>query len=819
MDFQYAYDLNYTMIPQKEEPLPLFPPRTAIPRPVSEATEIFEDEDEHSSCHYDSPMRSVASLETGSISTISTPDKVTTPESTGLTAFDFHIDDRHVKGPSGPHLFRSSIASDPRSAHEVDLVYKETPVSAVGPYHNRASKLDPIRRDTPVPNHMTSSTPQPEQQHAPNVERASTSYVSNVGDWSPQEVVQWMRGLGFDNETVNKFFYNDISGSILLELQSDDLKELDIMSFGKRHRLMSSISSLRNSTVMSSTATSSSRNSSAQSDVPSTQRTSTMMSSNSYQSCSTGTDEENSSIPTRRRRQHSSPDNRVISPGDIGPGDSVSIVAIEQILPKPHSCSRGEACRKWQKQQAKIARLAKDLPIEAFGNRAIVTGDPGNPKTAPNLLKSPKTEFTPSLVASSDAMGPNPASAFQLSQERLREVQPRDPQENVRNFLNFQSLDRLQTADHPPSPPRELLPSPGSESPDSAKVTPTLAQKVRDLPRLQIPSMHGSGESVTTDATSALKTVTPSVLSRRNQFQSSDLTAVPGGHSSQLRGATASPGDYYRTDPCYRQETPFSETDAPVTAVPIGPVAREESQSVPPNMRFGNNRFMMAEPIIRPESAKTEAQRRRPSIHNVQVLDPLKEGQKLSPIETPEDLKRTPRVSQTRSNTSFSSNENGQIDVVRKGWMKKRKTTRFLRHEWQDHHFTLNGTRLAMYNDVDAAKRNSKALEYIDVDDYAVACSSLASSSKLTAAFKKTMLKRGGNASDDSVFPFSLVPASGNGMTADRKMMFLSNKSHHLGCSTRKDCVEWTRDIMLAKALKRGRDAGASVHINGMNMI
>jgi hypothetical protein len=96
-----------------------------------------------------------------------------------------------------------------------------------------------------------------------------------------------MKGLGFDNETVYKFFQNDISGTILLELQSEDLKELDIMSFGKRRQLMNAISSLRNSVVLSSTATGSSRNSSVASDIPSTQRTSTMMSSNSYQSCPT----------------------------------------------------------------------------------------------------------------------------------------------------------------------------------------------------------------------------------------------------------------------------------------------------------------------------------------------------------------------------------------------------------------------------------------------------------------------------------------------------------------------------------------------------
>lgn len=49
------------LVNQKEEPLPLFPPKTAIHRPFSEATEIFE-EDEYHSYPDNSPMRSVASV-------------------------------------------------------------------------------------------------------------------------------------------------------------------------------------------------------------------------------------------------------------------------------------------------------------------------------------------------------------------------------------------------------------------------------------------------------------------------------------------------------------------------------------------------------------------------------------------------------------------------------------------------------------------------------------------------------------------------------------------------------------------------------------
>lgn len=49
------------LVNRKEEPLPLFPPKTAIYRPVSEVTEIFE-EDGYRGYSDSSPMRSVASV-------------------------------------------------------------------------------------------------------------------------------------------------------------------------------------------------------------------------------------------------------------------------------------------------------------------------------------------------------------------------------------------------------------------------------------------------------------------------------------------------------------------------------------------------------------------------------------------------------------------------------------------------------------------------------------------------------------------------------------------------------------------------------------
>jgi hypothetical protein len=750
---------------------------------------------------------------------------VTTPNSTGLTAFDFHIDDLDIRGPSGPHLFGSLAGSDLQSATDIASLPSQTPISTTGPYHHKASKFEPFRRDTPVPNRSTGPTPEPQQRHHSQSSQQSTYSTRQAlsgriapQDWTPSDVARWLQSLDFDTETWEKMLENDISGSILLELSLNDIKnDIGIKSFGKRHRLMGCIQNLRSSSVytITDTVSSRSRNSSITSDVPSTRNTS-VMSANSYHSCSTS-NEDAVLMKPRTRRQNS--DGNVGKRNALVPSDSVSIVAIEQLLPKLHQCSKGEACRKWQKQQERLARLARDLPFEHFGSGRIVAGDPGNPKTAPNLLKSPKSEVPPpSLVASSDIMGPDKPSAYQLSQEKLKEVKPRDPQENVRNFLNFQSLDRLQTSNQPATPPIGHISSSDLDSCDSAKVTPTLADNLRHLPKLRIPSMHDSSDgSVFTENISALRTITPSVLSRRHHFN--DRSAVSGRQTSVARDVAASPGDFYRVDPCYRSETPFSDVDAPITAVPIGPVAREESQSVPPNMRFGNSRYVMDEPTTRPTTTKAEAHWRHPSIQNFPTMGPLKEGSAMSPIETPEDLQRTPRAPQVRNNVLSPFIRRGQDDVTHSGWMKKRKTTKLVCHDWEDHHFTLRGTQLSMHDD-DSEHRNSKALEYIDVDDYAVACSSFATRSKLTAAFRKTVLKRNENPRDVSAFSFSLIPTPNGSGFVDRKTMLLnSGKSHHFAVKTRDERIDWMRELMLAKALKRGRDTGAELTFNGANMI
>lgn len=742
---------------------------------------------------------------TDSVSTASTPDDIKTPDSTGLTGFHFHLDENPVAGPTGPHLFRPvGDGAKQRSSPEIEIILDDTPISATTPRYRYASKLDPKRTDIPVPEKAAK-----QKRQVLISSTATEPIVAAAASWTPQEVVTWMQKIGMDEGIVEKFFINDISGSVLLDLQSEDLKELEIHSFGKRHRLMTSIRQLRNSILLPSHS-SQDEVLSVESDPIAREESSTPESAIAVvgTGCSGSpiTEDEQPPVQARQHGQR----RRRRRPQAINPDDSISIVAIEQLLPKLHTCSKGEECRKWQKQQAKLARIARDFPTDSLGcgNAMVLRGDPGNAATAQNLVKSPKSEVTPSIVASSDALGPNQAAQqYPLSEDKLNIVEPRDPQENVRHFINFQRLSRLQPVNDPATPPRETFPSPNGGSPNSVRANASLSENLRHLPKLRIPSTHLSVSESSANL-SAQRTITPSILRKKTPF--ADQSTYGREKSPTPYSSVFSPSEFYRQHPHYNQSTPLSEVDVPLTAIPLGgPVERIFSQSVPPDMRFGSDG-----PIARPPSTKAENHRRNTSFQNTpnfRVLRRLDEGQTLPPIETPEDLENTPRAAHCRSNP-FGQCTN---DVTHSGWMKKRKTTRFLRREWEEHHFALRGTQLAMFPDEDASRRNSKALEQIDVDDYAVACSSLPSNSKLTAAFKKTVLKRNDNQTADAAFAFSLIPSSPNGST-DRKASLLNGpKSHHFAVKTRDERIDWMRELMLAKALKKGRDSGATLNMNG----
>ncbi|ORY35510.1 hypothetical protein BCR39DRAFT_475488 [Naematelia encephala] len=69
--------------------------------------------------------------------------------------------------------------------------------------------------------------------------------MSAPSAWTVDEVVNWAAAKGFDESICAKFQEHEISGDLLLELDANLLKELDIPQFGKRLRIAQAIAELR----------------------------------------------------------------------------------------------------------------------------------------------------------------------------------------------------------------------------------------------------------------------------------------------------------------------------------------------------------------------------------------------------------------------------------------------------------------------------------------------------------------------------------------------------------------------------------------------
>ncbi|KAL8714683.1 MAG: hypothetical protein Q9220_001632 [cf. Caloplaca sp. 1 TL-2023] len=718
---------------------PVFASRTSSSRPLSETTEMYDTEFEDDLSDVDdyAGRRSEDSFGKNSITTASTFDELRTPASHEFNQFNFQLPERPeksvpmkpVEGPSGPHLFR--ISQDTTQGFEFYL--SMSPVTS--PQEIRANCFK--EREVPV------------QQQNDEPPMSSVPLVA----WTPRQVADWMSDFGFEESIIEKFRMHDISGAILKDLQFGDLKELGVQSFGQRHRLWNEIRTLRGH-VLGIPSTPGTEDLCPS---PQVSRQQSVREQLSNECSNPATPEGESATPAAFSRRVARRARR--SDDVISPGESASIVAIEQLLPKPHHCSKGENCTRWQKQQRKLAKIAKEFPMELEQLRDA-EGSPSE------VAVRPASEAVPSVVASSDLLGPGQRPPLRLDEDVLRVVQSRDPQENVRQFLSFQHMDK-PGVEEPTTPPYEMFPP----------LSPRRNDNLSRLPRLTIPT--GPGPEAQSANTTAIR------------HQATPITAmhVP---------------DRGMSNDIFRLGSPASEMDVPLTAIPLGPVARDESQSVPPDMRFGGGlaisrsssraeqRQRAFPPISRPltaapieRSRSVTSNRRQPSF----AMAPLQENI-LSPIDAAEEL--TPTTLQ---------------DINHAGWMKKRKT-KMLRHEWHENHFRLNGTRLAMHRD----SKDLEALESIDVDEYAVACSSLASN-KLNAAFKSLKLSSKKKDVDPAAFAFQLVPAG------EKKGIIgaATGKTHHFAVKTRDERIDWMRELMLAKALRQKAD-GCEVNLNG-NMI
>ncbi|KAJ5784523.1 uncharacterized protein N7503_009735 [Penicillium pulvis] len=795
-----------------------YPTKTFVHRRVSGTGTNFDDTDiEDSDSDEEFLRQSMQSLAYDSNTTLSSPD-LQTPDEIDKNTVSILLDKSSlVRGPNGPHLFRDSRGSsiyEPSTA-EIDLYFERSPLQTEFSRSIDTPNRFPFSPNTPNRFPFSPKTPKAFTTVHPDVSQVDEEEIRT---WKPSQVAHWLYIAGYNDAVIEKFILNDITGGVLLSLQIDDLKELSITSFGIRHQVMASINHLKDTMHKGGPLH------------PDPPLSGASISQTSDSQNTLSHDQYHDQYHAQRHDQHddqhhddshddsshgrSSPERRsyamTVSPtgdvlyrgiyGQIGnqvtPAESVSIVGIEQLLPKPHSCSKGENCSKFRRRQRKIEKLKAEFPDAFVSDGAMITGSPGNPQTAMNMLR-PTSDAQPSVAASSGVFGPGRGP--RLSEAALSEVQKLDPREAVRNFLSYQNVDEskhmlpgLDTTNLPPAG------NFGSYSPPEAQPN-NMAANLRSLPKLHIPTSPNT-EEMTTAVTTNPRSMSPNL--------------EPYGSPTAIQ--RYGPFTQANEVDVYRQGTPFSEMDVPITAIPTGPIARDASQSVPPDMRYRPNVFpngtlfpSYRDPIARSASARPRAG------SNLRRVD---EDKPLPPIEVPADLIRSPRLQQHGHSASLSELASDP-DVTHAGYMKKRNKTRLLHHEWQEAHFTLRGTNLAMHKDESEAHRISRALENINVDDYAVACQSLATGSKLSAGFKKTILRRGSESSkDDSAFAFSLIPATREN---EKKALFGNKdgiKTHRFAVKTREERIDWMRELMLARALKKGKERGEEVLVNG-NMI
>jgi len=120
------------------------------------------------------------------------------------------------------------------------------------------------------------------------------------------------------------------------------------------------------------------------------------------------------------------------------------------------------------------------------------------------------------------------------------------------------------------------------------------------------------------------------------------------------------------------------------------------------------------------------------------------------------------------------------------------------------------------------ARLSSAATDTINVDDYAVACSTSVSNGKLAAAMKAFKIKQDDSSSssaaknkagDATAFAFQLVPAGKEGEA--RRVLMAGGKTHHFAVRNKDERIDWMRELMLAKARQQKRE-GYEVEVNGV---
>ncbi|KAG5641510.1 hypothetical protein DXG03_004839 [Asterophora parasitica] len=181
------------------------------------------------------PRSSFAS--SGARSSYSTPGQ---PEPPSMTFLE-------PKRHSSHAPYRESLVALPSPTGSFPGVLGGAPLSAEQSKHNSVTSVSSMRPSAlasqpPLTASSIQNTLVEEQQTQPKDKKEKTP----PSEWSVEEVVDWLKSKGFDQDVCDKFTEQEITGDVLLELDVNLLKtEIGIMAFGKRMRIANAITDLR----------------------------------------------------------------------------------------------------------------------------------------------------------------------------------------------------------------------------------------------------------------------------------------------------------------------------------------------------------------------------------------------------------------------------------------------------------------------------------------------------------------------------------------------------------------------------------------------
>ncbi|KAJ3511340.1 hypothetical protein NLJ89_g4157 [Agrocybe chaxingu] len=110
-----------------------------------------------------------------------------------------------------------------------------------------SSSAPAMTMPTPIPAPTIITMPVPQPAPLPGLlSPVSDLRKTHPSEWSLEQVIEWLKAKGFDQDVCDKFTEQEITGDVLLELDVNLLKsEIGIMAFGKRMRIANAIADLR----------------------------------------------------------------------------------------------------------------------------------------------------------------------------------------------------------------------------------------------------------------------------------------------------------------------------------------------------------------------------------------------------------------------------------------------------------------------------------------------------------------------------------------------------------------------------------------------